>query len=72
GSPHTRESFRLCGYVVGVAGGIVVGVSGRENINSATAEGIYTKFGMEVPHTPGKVLGYVVMWWALQVGLSWA
>ncbi len=45
--------------MVGVAGGRVVGVSGRENMNSATAERIYTKFGMEVPHTPRKVLGYV-------------
>ncbi len=26
----------------------------------ATAEGIYTKFGMDVPHTPEKVLGYVM------------
>ncbi len=27
----------------------------------ATAEVIYTKFGMEVSHTPGKVLGYVAV-----------
>ncbi len=33
----------------------------------ATAEGIYTEFGMEVPNTPGIVLGYVAMWWALQL-----
>ncbi len=26
---------------------------------------------MEVPHTPGKVLGYVAMWWSMQVGVSW-
>ena len=25
-----------------------------------TAEGILTKFGMEIPHSPGKVIGYVV------------
>ncbi len=27
---------------------------------------------MEVPYTSGKALGYVAMWWALQVGVSWA
>ncbi len=33
GSPHTWESFRLCGYVVGVAGGRLMGVGGRANID---------------------------------------
>ncbi len=60
--PHAPG--KVIGYVIGVAGGRVMGVSGRGILTLATAESIYTKFGMKVPHTPGKVLGYVVMWWA--------
>ncbi len=47
---------KVIGYMVGVAWAWV----GVPILTLATAEEIYTKFGMEVPHTPGKVLGYVV------------
>ncbi len=33
-------------------------------LSLATAGGIWTKFGLEVAHTPRKVTGYVTMWWA--------
>ena len=28
--------------------------------HALTAKGILAKFGMKIPHTPGKVIGYVV------------
>ncbi len=53
-SPHARESCRLCG---GRGKWAWVGV---EILTLATAKGIWTKFAMEVPHSPEKFIGYVV------------
>ncbi len=56
GSPHPQDGYRLCGYVVGVAWPWV----GVAILNRATTGGIWTEFGMEVPHSPRRVIGYVV------------
>ncbi len=39
---------------------MVVVVVGVALLTRATAEGIWTKFGLDFPHTPGKVISYVV------------
>ncbi len=56
-SPHPQEGYRLCDYVVGVAGGRGMAVA---ILTRATAGGICTKFDLDFPHTPGKVIGYVM------------
>ncbi len=51
--------------MVGVAGGRVMGVP----ILTLTSAGeILTKFGMEIPHAPRKVIGYVM---CVAGGLEW-
>ncbi len=63
-SPHTREGYRLCDYVVGVAGGRGMGVSGRGNIDPGNCWSDLDQIWHGDSLTPGKVIGYVVMWWA--------
>ncbi len=41
-----------------------------QSLHRATAGGTWTKFVMEIPHTPRKVTDYDAMWWAWQVGVA--
>ncbi len=81
-STHPKEGYRLCDYVVDVAWAWI-GVAGncwryldqiwhgRGWAWLANGEGIWTQFGMDVPHTSRKVTSYVAMWWAWH-GRGWA
>ncbi len=54
GSPYPQEDYRLCS---GHGRWAWVGVA---ILTLSTTGGIWTKLGMEIPHTPGRVIGYVV------------
>ncbi len=58
-SPHPQEGYGLCGYVVGVAGGRVMGVGGRVmgvgGRGEQTVEGFGSNLAWTFPTHPGRL-----------------